>query len=409
MATAMALSAPADFGLFEPKLYVKNLPGDIEEDELRKVFGLYGNIVDMFINRPQDFRDERSAFIRFEDAKACAAAMLVLADMYKFREDSQDPIAIMPARPRDDSKGGKGQKGGAWNPAWGANNWNQQRGAEAGGFGQNSVTGGSISGSPPPPPGGAPGQGRVGGFNADCKLWVGNLPSDFTPESLTTTFSVYGEVAEVNILPSKSKSGQLCAFVNFASTAGADACMEVMRRGFELRSGEGDLKVERPSERKGGCGGCGGGGCGVGCVGGSGGKGWGKDSCQGGGCPAGGCQQGSIQQGGFQHQQPGNYCLGAAGCSSSGQMQSGFAQEGCVAGSIQQSSFQQQGNYAQQQGNYCQGGCGAQQGCSGFGQQQAGFGQQGCGAGPQQGCGCQPQPMGGYGEQSRATRAYRPY
>merc|ERR1719291_356984 len=66
---------------------------------------------------------------------------------------------------------------------------------------------------------------------------------------LYQTFGQYGRVVEVNILPSRSRSGQLCAFVNYATYNEAETCLRVMASGFELRPGEGELKVERPSDR----------------------------------------------------------------------------------------------------------------------------------------------------------------
>ncbi len=49
------------------------------------------------------------------------------------------------------------------------------------------------------------------------KLFVGNLPSDTTENELWGLFNMFGQVLEVVVLgPSRSKSGQSCAFVRFA-------------------------------------------------------------------------------------------------------------------------------------------------------------------------------------------------
>mmetsp|Transcript_91849 Transcript_91849/g.295226 ORF Transcript_91849/g.295226 Transcript_91849/m.295226 type:complete len:237 (-) Transcript_91849:1699-2409(-) len=104
-------------GALDPRLFVKNLPADIDEDELREVFGLYGKISDVLVNRPTPERIERSAFIHYEDYACRDAAMVVLGDMYKFREEGP-PVIVGPVRQPD--KGAKGfgrdHKGGCQPP-----------------------------------------------------------------------------------------------------------------------------------------------------------------------------------------------------------------------------------------------------------------------------------------------------
>mmetsp|Transcript_62695 Transcript_62695/g.179806 ORF Transcript_62695/g.179806 Transcript_62695/m.179806 type:complete len:293 (+) Transcript_62695:63-941(+) len=252
-------------GALDPRLFVKNLPADIDEDELREVFGLYGKISDVLVNRPTPERIERSAFIHYEDYACRDAAMVVLGDMYKFREEGP-PVIVGPVRQPD--KGAKGfgrdHKGGCQPPplplppqqSW-SNGGSWHGGGDASAPGPAS--GVNLVVAPPAPPappsaqhasGGSWGKPSDGG-NRDPmgKLWVGNLPADISDHALKQVFGVYGEITEVNILPSKSRSGQLCAFVNYASKEQADACLTVMHAGYEMRTGDGELKVERPSDR----------------------------------------------------------------------------------------------------------------------------------------------------------------
>mmetsp|Transcript_14377 Transcript_14377/g.36750 ORF Transcript_14377/g.36750 Transcript_14377/m.36750 type:complete len:240 (+) Transcript_14377:84-803(+) len=216
----------------ERKLYVANLPHDIMDTEVRKVFGLYGELTEVHINKLKDGNTLRSAFVRFEDPGDAAAAIAVLSDMWKFRENQQYPLRVSVARRSMDDKG-KGK----------------------GGYTTFHADGGmppsAPGGLPPAPP--APPYGANGGAHGEpgAKLWVGNLPGDITPEQMTQIFSAYGRVTEVNILPAKSRSGQLCAFVNYSSPHEADACARVMQAGFEIRPGEGEIRVERPSSGKG--------------------------------------------------------------------------------------------------------------------------------------------------------------
>merc|ERR1719507_1979947 len=118
MAAAVA-SSYCGAGMIEGKLYVASLPSDIEEEELRKVFGFYGRLADVFINRPSERRSERSAFIRYEEPDAALAAQLVLSEMYKFRKDDQQCIMVSPAsaNPRGAKGCGKDGGGGYGGPA----------------------------------------------------------------------------------------------------------------------------------------------------------------------------------------------------------------------------------------------------------------------------------------------------
>jgi len=292
----------------ERKLYVGNLPGDIAEDEIHEVFSLYGNIDEVHINVPKDGRNARSAFVRFEESQDAAAAMAVLGDMYKFRE-MNTPIRVNVARPAFGAAGGKGfgkfvNGGGYGETGYGA-------AADANALAPGvaappavatppppaaiSARGGPLTNPPPaapvsswssgaPPSGGGhwgDGYGRaqangrpdaarhwgpgaypsdggrdpVSGRDLSAKLWVGNLPGDISPESIKEIFSKYGHVEDVSILPNKSRSGQLCAFVHYALPSQAEACLQAMSAGYELRPGEGELKVERHGGRGKGYGG----------------------------------------------------------------------------------------------------------------------------------------------------------
>lgn len=319
----------------ERKLYVGNLPVDIAQAEVQEVFGLYGTIAEVHINVPKDGGRNfhiRSAFVRFEESQDAAAAMAVLSDMYKFRENVA-PLRINYARPAYGMPGGKasGGKGygetggyhGGWDAGSGGNGAAANGIAAAGGDASaagipapppvaappppaavNSRPAGGHPMTAPPPPappssnwgappngggnqwgdgygraqsngrpdatrqwgtgtysndtgghgGGGGGKDPFSGRDLGSKLWVGNLPADITPQQLEDVFKQYGKVEDVSILPNKSRSGQVCAFVHYASPSQADACVQAMSSGYELRPGEGELKVERPGSRKGGYG-----------------------------------------------------------------------------------------------------------------------------------------------------------
>ncbi|XP_046384330.1 uncharacterized protein LOC124154562 [Ischnura elegans] len=58
-----------------------------------------------------------------------------------------------------------------------------------------------------------------------CSLWIGNISSAITEQNLCETFSEYGVVTSVRILPKK-----FCAFVNFQDPVSAGAAMKHLQR-----------------------------------------------------------------------------------------------------------------------------------------------------------------------------------
>eukprot|EP00931_Biecheleriopsis_adriatica_P116196 TRINITY_DN91876_c0_g1_i1.p1 TRINITY_DN91876_c0_g1~~TRINITY_DN91876_c0_g1_i1.p1 ORF type:complete len:265 (+),score=74.69 TRINITY_DN91876_c0_g1_i1:65-859(+) len=233
----------------ERKLYVCGLPQDINEGELKDVFGVYGRLEEVVVLPAKPGtgvdRPDRTGFVKFIEKDEASAAMAILHDMYKFRDASVDAIRVSWARSnrdnRDDSKGSKGGcsggKGGSMPPV--------------------------LAPPPaalPPPPAPAPGGKGCGGFSGGKgsapaggeKLWVGNLPGNVSDAEMHKVFGQYGTVDDISILPAKSRSGQLCAFVRFSTVAEADACIAGMA-GFKFHPGDAEeVKVERPSVKKGG-------------------------------------------------------------------------------------------------------------------------------------------------------------
>lgn len=158
----------------ERKLYVCGLPQDINEGELKDVFGVYGRLEEVVVLPAKPGtgvdRPDRTGFVKFIEKDEASAAMAILHDMYKFRDASVDAIRVSWARSnrdnRDDSKGSKGGcsggKGGSMPPV--------------------------LAPPPaalPPPPAPAPGGKGCGGFSGGKgsapaggeKLWLAIYPA----------------------------------------------------------------------------------------------------------------------------------------------------------------------------------------------------------------------------------------
>ena len=71
------------------------------------------------------------------------------------------------------------------------------------------------------------------------KLFVGNLPCDATESEIWSVFAPFGQVLEVFCLgPSKSKSGQACAFIRYADSEAAMAAVQHLDGRMSLRPHE---------------------------------------------------------------------------------------------------------------------------------------------------------------------------
>jgi len=58
------------------------------------------------------------------------------------------------------------------------------------------------------------------------RLFIGQLPPDITKEDVTTYFAPFGEIVEVSLLETKSKTQPGCAFVEFSTWAACDRAIE---------------------------------------------------------------------------------------------------------------------------------------------------------------------------------------
>eukprot|EP00927_Polykrikos_kofoidii_P066302 TRINITY_DN61929_c0_g1_i1.p1 TRINITY_DN61929_c0_g1~~TRINITY_DN61929_c0_g1_i1.p1 ORF type:complete len:331 (+),score=56.14 TRINITY_DN61929_c0_g1_i1:59-1051(+) len=104
----MAVAAVPEQLTDERRLYISYVPRDVTEDEVREVFGVYGEITDVRVSRAKDGSSLTSGFVTFQNIEDATGAMLVLSEMYKFREDCPE-TKVAVARPR----GSKGQTAAA--------------------------------------------------------------------------------------------------------------------------------------------------------------------------------------------------------------------------------------------------------------------------------------------------------
>jgi len=276
------------------KLFVGGLPKDVTEQELTTVFSTYGPLSKVMVMQPHAVNGRVAAFVFYEVESAAEDAIKVLDGIYKIRVDAETPIQVRWAQDKNDKGGGKGGCGGA-SASWGggkvgggggqaalgwqdpSGGWNsgggwQQQGAgwqgggkgdwqggggwggkSGGGKGSNdwSSGGGSWSNGGGdwnrPQKGDGKGwqSGGKGGEVNPNKLFVGNLPPDITEETLGYVFNSYGKVTNIHVMTGKSRTGQACAFVEYASAADADTAVLTLHEKYEIKPGTGTILVKK--------------------------------------------------------------------------------------------------------------------------------------------------------------------
>eukprot|EP00933_Yihiella_yeosuensis_P076244 TRINITY_DN8591_c0_g7_i1.p1 TRINITY_DN8591_c0_g7~~TRINITY_DN8591_c0_g7_i1.p1 ORF type:complete len:289 (-),score=67.56 TRINITY_DN8591_c0_g7_i1:91-957(-) len=274
------------------KLFVGSLPPDITDDEVRSVFDTYGTVTDCHVMHGKSASGQSCGFIVFDRKDSAESAVEALNGVYKFREDSAEPIQVSFARSSGGKggnkgggkgkdkgwgavdygygggyKGGKGDYWGGGGDAWGGGGGCKGTGGYKGdgkgyGYGGDNGYGGGYGGgkgksggyqqqpsmkggggggfgnvNPPPPPfGSQPG-----------KLFVGNLPPDITPDVLNMVFKTYGNVKDMHIMAGKAKSGQSCAFVEYSTPQEAETAVLTLHEKYEIRPGDGMIVVKYAS------------------------------------------------------------------------------------------------------------------------------------------------------------------
>mmetsp|Transcript_113777 Transcript_113777/g.321771 ORF Transcript_113777/g.321771 Transcript_113777/m.321771 type:complete len:547 (+) Transcript_113777:77-1717(+) len=92
----------------QKRLFVGNLPHDIRDDEIRMIFNTYGNVTDISM-----LEGKNCCFVEYDSEDGATAAMQVLHEVYRFREDAPRPIRVSIAKPRGSKGDGRGDESGS--------------------------------------------------------------------------------------------------------------------------------------------------------------------------------------------------------------------------------------------------------------------------------------------------------
>jgi len=201
------------------KLFVGNLPGDCNEEDLQSVFSHYGKVNHVHLMAPEPRKGNRCAFVFYDELQSAEDAIKVLDGVYKIRENAENPIKVTWPRDNDHSKGGKGGGGKGGGGGWGGD--------------------AADAGRPPPPE-----------HPDGHRIFVGSLPEDVVDEELMSVFSTYGKVNGVNILKPAEGVSARAAFVTYAEYQSAEDAIKVLDGVYKIREdAEKPIKVSWPKQK----------------------------------------------------------------------------------------------------------------------------------------------------------------
>mmetsp|Transcript_50323 Transcript_50323/g.150349 ORF Transcript_50323/g.150349 Transcript_50323/m.150349 type:complete len:264 (-) Transcript_50323:96-887(-) len=241
------------------KIFVGSLPPDCTTEDLMIVFGTYGTPIDIHLMAGKSNSGQSCAFVVYDTREAAENAIASLDGVYNMREDGNEPVRVSWARggagggaagrPKAMQAPAPVMHAPAMQPRYAQPAVDKLvAGAPQGGMGgaiqpvmhmrPGEDPYGGCGGIPAPPPP-DPGMARP-----KTKLFVGNLPADITQEAIATVFGHYGAVTNIHVMVGKSRSGQACAFVEYAAALEAETAVLTLHEKYEIRPGDGPILVK---------------------------------------------------------------------------------------------------------------------------------------------------------------------
>lgn len=230
------------------KLHVGGLPLDCKEDELKIVFGTYGEVNKVHLMAPHTHSGRVAAFVFYLRSSDADDAVQVLDGIYKIRTDAEHPIQVKWATRKEGKGEGKQAAAADW---WGKGSGEGAIVSRHGGAGGGKGGGKSWNGEGKSWNGEQEeAQGNPGKSVEGWKLFVGGLPSDVLKDELESVFSTYGEVNKVHVMTPHSLSGRVAAFIFYDNEQAADDAIKVLDGQYKIREdAETPIQVRWASEK----------------------------------------------------------------------------------------------------------------------------------------------------------------
>lgn len=230
-------------------LFIGDLPPNLDESQLRSVFGAYGTIKNAKMLQPGT-SGKLAALIQF--ASVDEAKWIVENVHGNIPQGLSEPVQV---RFKNNAMKGKGKGDGPYGMDNGGKGWTPTWGGKDAGKGWGGKDG--------------------GGADSNDNLFIGELPGSMDEGQLTSVFGAYGQILSSRLLPPGS-SGKRAALIKFASADEAKWIVENLNGNIPQGLTEPcsvSFKTSSKGGDKGGWGDAGGWGKGAQSVDGKGGKG----------------------------------------------------------------------------------------------------------------------------------------
>jgi CUG-BP- and ETR3-like factor len=187
------------------KLFIGNLPRDVTEGELLRLFAEFGDLQEIFIMGGERSRSgQSSAFVKYATVDACERAIASVNMKGRVRTDDPDPVVVKYAKSNGATKRERPEPISSPEPL-----------VLFGSGASKAVDSGASSGYRP-------------SSTAMVKLFIGGLPSFVDRDDLIAIFAPFGHIDSVHLMQGKSKSGQACAFITFQYPGPAQRAIETL-------------------------------------------------------------------------------------------------------------------------------------------------------------------------------------
>ena len=205
------------------KLFVGNLPPDVTEGELLRLFCEYGELLEVFVMGGERSRSgQSSAFVKYGTIEECERAIAGVSQRGKVRPGDMDAVVVKYAKPHSTRRDNK-------------------RDSPDSGF--SAV----FTPAPSPPPTSAVLDPSVvpGKFQHPplCKLFIGGLPPFVDRDDLIAIFAPFGHIDSVHLMQGKSKSGQACAFITYQYPGPAHQAIEILSGHYRIEESAPPISV----------------------------------------------------------------------------------------------------------------------------------------------------------------------
>ena len=202
------------------KLFVGNLPPDVTEGELLRLFCEYGELLEVFVMGGERSRSgQSSAFVKYSTHEACEKAIVGVNQKGRIRHGDNDVVVVKFAKPQVMKKETAGSK--RESPDTGFSSV----------FAPGMISAATSAGPSPAVEPSIPGKLA---HPPMCKLFVGGLPQYVDRDDLIAIFSPFGHIDSVHLMQGKSKSGQSCAFITYQYPGPAKKAIESLSGNYYI-------------------------------------------------------------------------------------------------------------------------------------------------------------------------------